>query len=157
LWLEVLLRGRLKEFKLRFGMASVQSQACSLRYLEVVFISFRFRSRAMSLPKVSPEILRKATNSSDARLIVDTPFVRAESGEAFCDTLESFPEVLHAYFSFDTGMTYVICQSDITDSELRQIRARIETLKRQQPEGTFTDSDWYSEYVPQLSPDHFKR
>jgi hypothetical protein len=111
----------------------------------------------MSSSRFSPETLNQSPKPSDSRLIVDTPFVRAELGEAFCATLESFSEVLHAYFSFDTGMTYVICQSDITDAELRQIRVRIETLKRQQPEGTFTESDWYSEYVPQLSPDHFKR
>jgi hypothetical protein len=111
----------------------------------------------MSSSKFSSETLDQSIKPSDSRLIVDTPFVCAELGEAFCATLELFPEVQHAYFSFDTGMTYVICQSDITDIELRQIRARIETLKRQQPEGTFTDSDWYLDYVPQLSPDHFKR
>ena len=108
----------------------------------------------MSSSKIPPKNLR---NAADSKLIVDTPFVNAALGEAFCNTLESFHEILHAYFSLDTGMTYVICQPDITETELRQIRARIESLKRQQPEGAFTNSDWYSEYVPQLSPDHFKR
>jgi hypothetical protein len=112
----------------------------------------------MSSSKITPTDLTKSSQPpSDSRLIVDTPFVRAELGEAFCATLESLPRVQHAYFSFDTGMTYVICQPDITETELRQIRARIESLKRQQPEGAFADSYWYSEYVPQLSPDHFKR
>jgi hypothetical protein len=111
----------------------------------------------MSSSKFTTETLNQTTKLSDSRLIIDTPFLRAEHGEAFCAILETFPEVQHAYFSFDTGMTYVICQSDITEAELRQIRAQIETLKRQQPEGTFADSDWYSEYVPQLSPDHFKQ
>jgi hypothetical protein len=111
----------------------------------------------MPSSKIKPENLTKASKPSDAKLIVDTPFVRAELGEFFCTLIESLPEVMHAYFSFDTGMTYVVCQPDITETELRQIRARIETLKRQQPEEAFTASDWYSEYVPQLSPDHFKR
>jgi hypothetical protein len=87
------------------------------------------------------------------KLTIETPFITAQLGEAFCESLERYPEVAFAHFSFDTGMTYIVCRPDTDKLRLRQLCAQVEELKRQQPPSAFRESDWWRTYVPQLPPD----
>ncbi len=87
------------------------------------------------------------------KLTIETPFINQEAGETFCKAIEQLSQVAFAYFSFDTGMTYVVCQPDLSRAELHTLWTTIEDMKRHQGKDAFTQSSWWQEYVPQIPPD----
>jgi hypothetical protein len=87
------------------------------------------------------------------KLTIETPFVSAALGDTFCTILEQLPEVAFAHFSFDTGMTYILCRSGTSKAQMHALWLRVNELKRQQPASNFRESSWWRNHVPQLPPD----
>jgi hypothetical protein len=90
---------------------------------------------------------------SAPKLTIETPFIEASLGHAFCNALEQHPEVAFAHFSFDTGMTYILCRPSTTKAQMHDLWLRINDLKRQQPASHFRESSWWQTHIPQLPPD----